>query len=258
MKNIGYYIIIIAFTLGSCKTQKGITDTGKTKRMSIAKIVKKANESRTDFKTLRATLRLETVKNLEENKFTISLRLEKNKQIWMSFKKAGFSGGKALITPNNVQFYNKLDKEYFDGDFSLISKLLGTPLSFKQLQSVLLGESMFTLESSYYNKEILSDGYLLYPEQQPDESEHYITINPSNFKIKTQEISQSSLNRVLSIDYTSYQITDSVLWPLLMHVVIVENTKETQIDITYKNVSLNSEMRFPFTIPSGYKKIKID
>ena len=48
MKNIGYYIvvIIITITLGSCKTQKGITDTGKTKRMSVAKIIKKSKEDK--------------------------------------------------------------------------------------------------------------------------------------------------------------------------------------------------------------------
>ena len=157
-----------------------------------------------------------------------------------------------------MQFYNKLDKEYFDGDFSLISKLLGTSLNFEQLQAVLLGESVFTLILQIMKKEILPDGYLLYPETTTDNSEHYITINPSNFKIKTQEISQSRTNRVLSIDYTSYQIVDTVLLPLLMHIAIVEKTKETQIDITYKNVSLNSEMGFPFDIPNGYKKIKID
>ena len=258
MKHIVYYIIIFAITLGSCKTQKGITDTGKTKRMSIAKIVKNTNENKADFNTLRATLKLIMITDLEENRFTISLRLEKDKKIWMSFKKAGFSGGKALITPNKVQFYNKLDKVYFNGDFSLISKLLGTSLNFSQLQSVLLGESMFVLEAADYDKQILTGGYLLYPEQQSIDYEHYITINPSNFKVKTQEISQSKKNRVLSIDYTSYQITETVLLPLLMHVAIVEKSKETQIDITYKNVSLNSEMGFPFAIPSGYKEIKID
>ena len=258
MKYIGYYMLIFAILFGSCKTQKGITDSGKTKRMSILKVVKKTTESKANFNTLRATLKLVIISNLEENKFTISLRMEQDKRIWMSFKKAGFSGGKALITPAKVQFYNKLDKEYFDGDFSLISNLLGTSLNFEQLQAVLLGESIFTINPSDYKKEILSDGYLLYPKQQPTNSEHYITINPSNFKIKTQEISQSKTNRVLSIDYTNYQAINSVLLPLMMHVAIVEKTKESQIDITYKNVSLNSEMRFPFAIPSGYKKIKID
>ena len=33
---------------------------------------------------------------------------------------------------------------------------------------------------------------------------------------------------------------------------------ETQIDITYRNVSLNQELRFPFKIPSNYKEIQIE
>jgi len=258
MRKIFIYIFSITVLLTSCKAKKGITDMGSTKKMSIAKIIKKNNDAKSNFNTLRATLKISHKTEAKEQNFTISLRMQKDHKIWMSFKKAGFSGGKALITPNKVQFYNKLDNVYFDGDFAFISKLLGTTLTFQQLQAVLLGEAIFTLEPAQYDVEILKEGYLLLPKQQADLFEHFITINPSNFKIKTQEVNQPKRSRILNIDYNSYQKIENQLLPLAVHIATVAKKSGSQIDITYKNITLNSEMRFPFTIPSGYKEITIE
>ena len=258
MRKILVYLFSISLLFTSCKVKKGVTDTGNTQKMSIAKIIKKNNAQKSDFNTLRATLKISHTTETKTQNFTVSLRLLKDKKIWMSFKKAGFSGGKALITPNKVQFYNKLNNTYFDGNFTIISNLLGTSLTFKQLQAVLLGEAFFTLEPAQYDVEILEDGYLLYPEQQTNLFEHFITINPGNFKIKTQEINQPKRSQILNIDYNSYQEIDKQLLPLLVHIVTLQKTKGSQIDITYKNITLNTKMRFPFHIPTGYKAITIE
>ena len=42
-----------------------------------------------------------------------------------------FKYDKVKITPDRVQMYNKIDKTYFDGDFSLIKQLLGVDLIFQ-------------------------------------------------------------------------------------------------------------------------------
>lgn len=258
MTRILIFIVSITFLFTSCKAKKGITDMGNTKKMSIAKIIKKNNLQKSNFTTLRANLKVNHTTTTKSQSFSISLRMLKDQKIWMSFKKAGISGGKALITPQKVQFYNKLENTYFDGDFKIISKLLGTTLSFQQLQNILLGEAAFTLEPAQYDVEILKNGYLLYPEEQVALFEYFTTINPSNFKIKSQEINQPQRSRILNIDYKSYQEFETQLLPLFVHIVTVAKTNESQIDITYKNILLNSEMRFPFNIPSGYKAINIE
>ena len=231
---------------------------GNTKKMRIAKVIQKKDAQKSDFKTLRATLKVTTTTVQKEQNVTVSLRIQKDEKIWMSFKKAGISGAKALITPTKIQFYNKLDKTYFEGDFSFVSKFLGTALNFKQLQAVLLGNSVFNLKANQYKMEILKEGYLLYPKQQESLFEQFVTLNPSNFKTKTQEIAQPKQQRLLIIDYKSYQNVASQLVPLVLHISAIQKNNETQIDINYKSVSLNQKLRFPFTIPSGFKAITID
>ena len=40
-----------------------------------------------------------------------------------------------------------------------------------------------------------------------------------------------------------------------MDIAAVEDNEEVSIDLEFKSVALNEEVRFPFKIPSGYKEI---
>ena len=253
-----YYIALISVLLISCKAAKSVKDTGATTPLSTTEIITTHQSKKLTISTLKAapSISLKTADN--EEKYTASLRIKKDEKIWLSIGKMGIPGAKLLITPTKVQYYNKIDHTYFDGDYAIINSWLGTDLNFTQLQAVLIGESMFTLEPTQYDSEVLNDGYLLKPEMQNPLIEHYITINPSNFKLKTQEISQPKELRIFTVDYYSYQNVSEQLVPLLINMTMVENTSETQIDITYRNVSLNQELRFPFKIPSNYKEIQIE
>ncbi len=253
-----YYIAFICVLLLGCKATKGVKDTGATTTLSTTEIITTHLSKKLVLSSLKAALNINLKTAENEEKYTASLRIQKDEKIWLSIGKMGIPGAKILITPTKVHYYNKIDNTYFDGDYAIINSWLGTELSFSQLQGILIGESMFTLEPTQYDSEVLDDGYLLRPEQQGALFEHYITINPSNFKLKTQEIAQPKELRIFTVDYYSYQNIAENLVPLLINIALVEKTSETQIDITYRNVSLNQELRFPFKIPSNYKEIQIE
>lgn len=250
-----HFIAIISLLIIGCKSTKGIKDDAKSEKINTTEIIKRHYKQQSNFNTLKASLKIIYKTFDDEESLVADLRLEKDKKIWISIKKYGIPGAKALITPNQVRYYNKIDKNYFDGDFSLINNWLGTDLTFQQLQAVLLGESMFPLSPTTYESELLDDAYLLKPETQAALFEHFITLNPSNYKVKAQEVAQPDSFRILNIDYTNYQNVSEQLLPLLMNIDIVEKTSETQIDIEYRNVSLNQELRYPFNIPKQYKEI---
>lgn len=258
MIKVGHYIALVSMLFIGCKSTKEIKDNEKTAKIKTAKIIKNHYAKKSNFNTLKASLKIKLKTAEKEENFTANVRILKNEKIWVSIGKLGYTGAKILITPTKVQYYNKLESTYFDGDFSLISNWMGTILTFNQLQSVLLGETMFPIKSSLYKSEVLTNGYLLIPEQQQKLVEHYITINPSNFKIKAQEISQPKSYRVLNIEYNRYQEVSTQLFPLLTIISMVEKTTETQVEINYKNIYLNQELRYPFNIPTNYKEISFE
>jgi hypothetical protein len=157
-----------------------------------------------------------------------------------------------------VHYYNKIDKAYFNGDFTLLSNWLGTNLSFKQLQAVLLGETMYPLVANEYKRELLEDSYVLMSKKQDQTMEHFITIYAANFKIKAQEIAQNKILRILNFEHNSYQEVSQQIFPLLMNMSLVDKNTETQVAISYKNISLNQELRYPFNIPNNYKEISFE
>ncbi len=240
--------------LVGCKSAKTIISNGTLDAgLSTKQIVKEANSKKSDFKTLAARLKIETDDGTKTQSVTVSMRMEKDKTIWLS--KLGIV--KAMITPNRVAFYNTWDNTYFDGDFSYLSKLLGTDLDFQKVQNLLLGEAILELDSKGYKNDVNDKSYVLYPKKQDELYEIFFLFNPSLFKLDSQQIAQTQEGRFLQIDYTSYQKVEKETLPQVVDIVAVQKNEELNIDLEFKSVSLNQTLKFPFRIPSGYEEIEL-
>ena len=85
--------------------------------------------------------------------------------------------------------------------------------------------------------------------------EVFFLINPSHFKLDSQQFSQYKESRFLEIDYLKYQEVNRQIVPENIKIIALEITDQMIIDLEYKSVSLNEELRFPYKIPSGYDEI---
>ena len=247
-------LIGLLFVIG-CKATKNVASTGEVnKRLSSKQIIKEHAKNETNFKTLQSRVKVEYIQGEMEQSHSINLRMEKDKTIWLS---ATLGIVRAKITPEKVSFYNKLDNTYFDGDFSLISGLLGTDVDYEKIQNLLLGEALFDLESGNYKSDIHEKSYLLQPKRQSALMEIFLLLNPSHFKMDSQQIAQEFGNRFLQVDYKGYQEVDKQIIPEKVSVVALEGDYETVINMEFKSVSLDEDLRFPFRIPSGFEEIVI-
>ena len=247
--------LLIMVLVFSCKTVKTITSEGElTSNLSAKQLIKKNSKTVADFKTLTARVKAGYSRKDGSKGATISLRMEKDKTIWMS---APFSMAKVLITPEKVSFYNKLDNTYFDGDFKLLSDFVGTDLDFNKVQNILLGEALYNLKRDDYVASIHEKSYLLQPKNQQALFEIFYLLNPSHFKMDSQQFTQHQEQRHLQIDYNNYQEVDKQTLPQTIKIIALESYDETIIELEYNSVVLNQNIRFPFRIPSGYKQIEI-
>ena len=85
--------------------------------------------------------------------------------------------------------------------------------------------------------------------------ELFYIINPSHFKIDSQQLSQASEARFLEIDYLNYQEVNKQSLPENMKIIVLEGDEETIIEMAFKSVNLNEDLRYPFKIPSGFDEI---
>ena len=244
-------LLICAFAL-SCKSKKALAEGSLDEKSSAKSIIKAHYQNQIDFKTLRGKMKIDYSDGEDSQGVSVSFRMEKDNAIWIS---APFGMVKAYITPDRVSFYNKLQNEFFDGDFSYLSNILGTELDFDKVQNLLLGQALFDLREDKYDIEVADENYQLTPKESIALFQTLFEIEPKNFKMATQQLSQPLKKRLLEINYKEYQkINKWVLPNTVLITAIEENTKNT-INIEYRSIEFDQQLSFPYKIPKGYKEI---
>ncbi|MBT8256888.1 MAG: DUF4292 domain-containing protein [Bacteroidia bacterium] len=254
IRNIYIVFLAAALLLGGCKSAKRVSASGELdNKISSTRLIKAHQKNEVDFKTLQSKVKVEYVQGEKSQSHSVNLRMEKDKVIWLS---ATLGIVRVKITPEKVSYYNKLDNTYFDGDFTLISDFLGTDLNFNNVQNILLGEALFNLDLRPYDSDIHENSYVLYPKDQNNLYEIFFLLNPSHYKMDSQQLAQPLEGRMLQIDYTNYQQVKRQILPEQIRVIALQEQEETIVNMEFRSVSLNNELRFPFRIPSGFEEIE--
>ncbi|GAB4154051.1 MAG: DUF4292 domain-containing protein [Winogradskyella sp.] len=249
------FVIAILLFVASCKSAKSIVASGKASdKLSAKQVIKQHQKSDADFKTLQGKVKIEITQNQKEQGSTFNLRIEKDKVIWLSAK---LGLARMMITPEKVRFYNKLDNEYFDGDYKLLSDFVGVDLDFNKVQNILLGQAIFDLKGEPHTVSVNENSYALQPKDQNALLELFYLINPSHFKMDSLQLFQQLKKRILQVDYKSYQEVKKQILPKDIRIIAVEDSEEVAITMEFKSITLNEDIRFPFNIPTGYKEIVI-
>ncbi|WP_179021500.1 DUF4292 domain-containing protein [Winogradskyella forsetii] len=249
---ISAMLIVTAF---SCNSAKSVIDSGvASDKLSAKQVIRQHEKNEADFKTMNARVAIDIIQGENEQGHTFSLRMEKDKVIWLS---ATLGMARMMITPEKVRFYNKIDNEFFDGDYKLLSDVVGVDLDFMKVQNILLGQSIYDLKDEPHQVSISGNSYALSPKDQNALIELFYLINPSHFKMDSLQLQQQLKKRMLQVDYSSYQEVKKQIIPENIRIIAVDDTDQVAITLEFKSVSLDGEVRFPFNIPEGYKEIEI-
>ncbi|MGB0879719.1 MAG: DUF4292 domain-containing protein [Polaribacter sp.] len=250
------YIFLLILVLTSCKTKKVMMDKDAiTKEISARKVAKKHIAANFDRETIDAKLKVNFNNGKRKENFSVRMKIKKDEVIWLKGSKF-ISVFKIKITPTSVRYYSPLLKNYFEGDFSMLKKLLGTEINFSQLQNLLLGQSLFDVKKEKQQVEVVNNRYILSPENQADLFDIFFSINPSHFKLDQQSVVNKAKNQRLDVLYPSYRLVDNIVFPSKIEIKAKQNTSFTNIDFTLKSVVFDTELEMPFSIPNGYKLLK--
>jgi hypothetical protein len=249
------YSIVLGLLLVGCKSPKTLQSSGTLdSRMSVKQIAKNHDKFQSNFTSLQGRLKVEYVQGERSETHTLTLRMGYDHTIWVN---AFLNMVRLKITPDRVLFYNKLDRTYFDGDYALISELLGTDLRFENLQNALLGEAIFDINPKAFKKLKHQSAYKLTPKKSNPLFDLLYIINPTYFKLDQQQLSQSLEQNSLNIKYQSYQKIKGLVIPESLSIKATNSNEQTTLNLNLKSVILDQPLRFPFKIPKGFKAIKL-
>lgn len=254
-----YSIYILAFllVLTGCKAKKNIIDNNAiATNMSARKVGKKHESARFDEKTVDAKLKVKYKDATENISFSVRMKIEKDKAIWLKGTKY-ITVFRALITPTEIKYFSPYKKNYITGDFSMLKELLGTEVSFTQLQSMLLGEAILNLKKEKQEVEVVNNTYKLTPKKSSNLLRLLFMVNPSHFKLDKQSVIDPMKDQRLDVSYPKYSLKDNVVFPDAINILAKDHKKFTQIGITVRSVKFNTTLSMPFKIPSHYKRIEL-
>lgn len=249
-------VLLFFLVLSSCKSTK--VDEGTVGYLPARTVVKKNKQAAFSNERVKASLSIKYRGEQEMLNISASMRMVKDSIIWLSFSKLGFPIAKLRITETEVEFYEKVSKTSFKGDFKLISDWLGTDFDFVKVQNLFLGESLLNLEKQKYVATVVQNNYELQPKKRNPMYDILFWIDPNNFKITKEELQDSKRDQNLSILYKDFAKINESLFPKGFMITAVGQNKKTTIDVNYKNVQFDVPLKFPFQMPVGYRNIELE
>ncbi len=256
-KNI-IYLLVLPLLFGSCRGVKTITGSDTANSALLAKdIIAAHNLASPDFTTMAGRIKVKYEDEKKVQSITVSLRMEKDKKIWIKASILGITLAKVYITKDRVSYYETISNSYFDGDFTLLSEWLGTEVDFDKTQAILLGQTMFSMAGNDYSSKVVNNKYKLQPKHPLDDFIYSLILNPDNFKAASASVAQPGNNRLLTVHYGPYQKLKGSFYPSEVTINTSEGDSRTRIDVTYRKIDLDVSISFPFSIPEGYEQIDL-
>ena len=249
-------ILFITISLFSCKVKKVIRESHAKEEIASEKIIASHYANKTDFKTIyiKSSVRYEDDK--QSQNVSAEIRIKKNEIISISIRFLGITMAKALITPNKVQYYEKIGGKFFEGNYQSLSQFLGTDLDFAKVQNLFIGQALDDLTKEKYINSIEDKLYKL-ENNENSKTRKTFYFDSESFHVTKQLISQSEQSRSLQIVYPEYKQYLEMNLPTNILIDALMEKGRTNIKIDYNSATFNEELNFPYSVPDGYEQIFI-
>ncbi len=247
MKKTLYIFITFSLLLSGCKSYQKSTYTA-TKHLSKNKFIKQLDEHQFKEQSFESRIGISYDDGQKRISGNGRLKILKDSIIWGSLNFLGIPMVKFYITPQKVQYYNKINQTYYQGDFKLIERELGVDLNFNNLQNLLLGDLLVVVPKRNLKIETKKKFYILNPKNS------YIKmaqIAPF-FKVLSQNIKVTKQPPIL-VTYTDYKLVKKENLPSKIQI----ETGQKLIKINYKNIETGKDLHFPFQIPNNYQLLRL-
>ena len=234
--------------LGNCNRKTAgpaADDDMATGRLRLPQVLKAIDASRSTPEWMNAKAKVD----LDSDKLSIGgtayIRLHRDEAIWLSVRKFGFEGARALIRPDSFFLINKLEGEYIAEPLSYVEEKYKVPARFDLLQEIFFGNAVFLTEKLQIGR--ADDGAIELTGHSDDYATQYffdpVTYRPQLMEL--QELGQSRSLRVLNTDYE--EVDGAAQFPRGRYVE-VDGGKEgkASMEMEFTEVEFGEAVEMPF------------
>ncbi len=212
----------------------------------------------------RASARLSSPA-LNQN-FKLEVRLLPDSLIWLDFADPilGVKAARAVVYPDSVAFVNKLKREYLTGNIAAFQRTFQFDFDFFDLQAILLGNLTPRDLERFEQYPAIGLYQLANFEQDPEKQQSVsplqeafvqLYFDPETFKPTAQEQNEPVNGKRYSLLYADFQHQGGVTFPQRVKVEYAASAVST-LELNVQQLQVNKRVNFPFSIPSGYARLK--
>ena len=248
--------LLVLVALSSCHRRLApLRPVTKPSATAVPTAAVKASNLTFRYFSAKARAQLD-VPNLKQT-VNLNIRIRQDSIIWLSISVAGFEVARAHITPDSVRVINKLQREYYGGNFSYLKERFNVDVTFAQLQALLLGN--YLPPPADATPTITVEG----PDQRVAYAQSGLAVQQllslAQGRVEQLAVRDPKTQNQYTVDYADFRpvedVTVSFAYTTQLRVQQAQNT--STVGLSYRNVDVDKEqLTFPFSVPSGYAQKK--
>lgn len=206
------------------------------------------------YSTFTAKVKVDYQGTNNDGQATANIRMREDSVIWISLTGPfGIEGYRVMIQPDSIILMDKLHHAVLHRSIDYLQDILQIPVSFNDLQNIILGNAIFTTGSISSYKHTRNKWYVSI---EGKIFKNFITIVDNNRKLILRHIllqdSTIQQNRKCDITYAGYQLKDEKHFSETRKILISDKTS-LEIKLQYKDYTFGTPLSFPFSIPKSYE-----
>lgn len=188
--------------------------------------------------------------NIDQN-LVLNLRIQHQKDLWASAVAMGIAEvGRVYLTPEELQGIVRLNKTAYSMPLTDLKEIVGTSISFKQIEDLLVGNPLL---SSGTPANIKQDKDFTIFDLRDGDFKQTVTFHQPSKQIQQIEISHNLSDFKAHIHLEDYIALGLNQYFAKYKVIRVHTEgKEYQLTMRFRNQDLDLPVEMPFQIPSSY------
>ncbi len=252
-------LVLAALALASCHrvpSSSGKLGPGTSTAVVPVETPAGVKTANTNFQYLNGRGKVHFKRKDNDMSANFNLRIKRDSAIWLSGSLLGIEGVRALLTPDSVRVVNRLEKSYFAGDYAYLSQLLNVPVTYHQMQDILLGDYQAAPKGALPVVKTEGDNQAVTYPQAPLILEQLVST--ATGRLQQLKVSESAAQRSLTVGYADFQKPTGTQLPFAFTTNVLGQqggAESTSATLNYQKVEVGSgHLDFPFSIPKGYAR----
>lgn len=253
-----FLFLSVILLSASCRPKKVIVATPPPQPQTTVKVddkpenLKLLKSKDIPFNTLALKGKASLDMDGKENNVTLTIRIQKDKKIWISVTAFTLEAARLVVTPDSLLLRNNLQKTYAKKPFSYLHSFTNKQVTFGLLQSVLSGN---TINDLMVEKSALVQENGVWALSGNNGDLAYRVLFNTLLKTTETTLNDAKSGQAFKAVYGNYTQVNNSLFPSSLKINSMAGAKKINANIEFVKIETNVPVDFPFTVPKSFEVI---